>query len=87
MAPPAVHSKLFARASLLLIGLAWTLPFLQPRHRYPLTGFYGEWLAFGIGLAAAYGATNVDLPLAHGMVVSSVGMAFSSRSHIGLSTP
>lgn len=48
-----MHSKPFARASLLLIGLAWTLPFLQPRHRYPLTGFYGEWLAFGLGLAAA----------------------------------
>ena len=53
MALPAVHSKLFARASLLLIGLAWTLPFLQPRHQFPLTGFYGEWMAFGLGLAAA----------------------------------
>ena len=52
MAPPAVHSKPFARASLLLIGLAWTLPFLQPRHRFPLTAFYSEWLAFGLGLAA-----------------------------------
>jgi hypothetical protein len=45
--------KPFARASLLLIGLAWTLPFLQPHHRYPLTGFYSEWLAFALGLAAA----------------------------------
>src|SRR6185436_4164885 len=53
MAPPAVHSKPFARASLLLIGLAWTLPFLQPYHRFPLTGFYSEWLAFALGLAAA----------------------------------
>ena len=41
------------RASVLLIGLAWTLPFLQPYHRYPLTGFYSEWLAFALGLAAA----------------------------------
>jgi O-antigen ligase len=31
----------------------WTLPFLQPYHRYPLTGFYSEWLAFALGLAAA----------------------------------
>lgn len=53
MAPPAVHSKPFARASLLLIGLAWTLPFLQPYHRFPLTGFYSEWLAFALGLTAA----------------------------------
>ncbi len=36
-----------------LAGLAWTLPFLQPYHRYPITGFYGEWLAFALGLAAA----------------------------------
>ena len=47
-----MHSKPFARASLLLIGLAWTLPFLQPYHRFPLTGFYSEWIAFALGLAA-----------------------------------
>lgn len=52
MAQPAGHSKPFARASLLLIGLAWSLPFLQSRHGYPLTAFYSEWLAFGLGLAA-----------------------------------
>jgi O-antigen ligase len=43
----------FLRASVLLIGLAWTLPFLQPYHRVPLTAFYGEWLALALGLAAA----------------------------------
>ncbi|MBF8253475.1 MAG: ABC transporter permease [Deltaproteobacteria bacterium] len=43
----------FLRASVLLIGLAWTLPFLQPWHRYPLTSFYSEWLAFALGLGAA----------------------------------
>lgn len=37
----------------MLIGLAWTLPFLQPYHRFPLTSFYSEWLAFALGLAAA----------------------------------
>jgi O-antigen ligase len=43
----------FLRASILLTGLAWTLPFLQPYHRFPLTSFYSEWLAFALGLAAA----------------------------------
>jgi O-antigen ligase len=43
----------FLRASVLLLGLAWTLPFLQPWHRFPLTSFYSEWLAFALGLAAA----------------------------------
>jgi O-antigen ligase len=42
-----------ARASLALIGLAWIVPFLQPYHRFPLTAFYSEWLAFALGLAAA----------------------------------
>jgi O-antigen ligase len=36
-----------------LAGLAWTVPFLQPVHRFPLTAFYSEWLAFALGLAAA----------------------------------
>ena len=31
----------------------FVLPFLQPYHRYPLTSFYSEWLAFALGLAAA----------------------------------
>jgi O-antigen ligase len=43
----------FLRASVLLTGLAWTVPLLQPYHRYPLTAFYSEWLAFALGLAAA----------------------------------
>lgn len=53
MASPAGNSRLFFHASLLLVGLAWTLPFLQPYHRFPLTAFYSEWLAFALGLAAA----------------------------------
>lgn len=44
--------SLFLRASLLLCGLAWTLPLLQPVHRFPLTAFYSEWLAFALGVAA-----------------------------------
>ena len=35
-------------ASLVLIGLGWVVPFLQPYHRYPLTAFYSEWLGAAI---------------------------------------
>jgi O-antigen ligase len=41
-----------AHFSLAAIGLMWTLPFLQPFHRVPLTSFYSEWLAFALGLLA-----------------------------------
>jgi hypothetical protein len=50
---PSPNFSPFLRASLVLIGLAWTVPLLQPVHRYPLTAFYSEWLAFALGLAAA----------------------------------
>lgn len=53
MALAAANSKLFARASLFLVGLMFVLPFLQPYHRYPIPSFYSEWLAFALGLAAA----------------------------------
>ena len=42
-----------ARASLYCCGLMLTLPLLQPYHRFPLTSFYSEWLAFALGLLAA----------------------------------
>ena len=41
------------RAGLYVLGLAWLVPFLVPYHRYPITAFYGEWLALALGLAAA----------------------------------
>jgi O-antigen ligase len=41
-----------ARFSLAMVGLMWSLPFLQPVHAYPLTSFYSEWLAFALGLVA-----------------------------------
>jgi hypothetical protein len=41
-----------AHFSLAAIGLMWTLPFLQPHHQFPLTAFYGEWLALVLGLLA-----------------------------------
>jgi O-antigen ligase len=50
---PSPNFSPFLRSSLVLIGLAWTVPFLQPVHRFPLTAFYSEWLAFALGLAAA----------------------------------
>lgn len=42
-----------ARASLYCCGLMFALPFLQPYHRFPLTSFYSEWLAFALGMLAA----------------------------------
>ena len=42
-----------ARASLYCCGLMLALPFVQPYHRFPVTSFYSEWLAFALGLLAA----------------------------------
>jgi O-antigen ligase len=42
-----------ARVSLYCCGLLCALPFLQPYHRFPLTSFYSEWLAFALGMLAA----------------------------------
>ena len=52
-ASPRATTMTLPRASLALLGLAWVLPFLQPYHRYPITAFYSEWLAFALGLAAS----------------------------------
>lgn len=41
-----------ARISLILVGLIFLLPFLNPYHFFPLTNFYTEWLALALGLAA-----------------------------------
>ena len=62
MAPQAANSKPFARAALAIIGLAWTLPFLQPFHRFPLPGFYSEWIAFALGLAGALALLRRESP-------------------------
>lgn len=48
---PVSHASL-AHASLVLVAALLTLPFLQPLHRFPLTSFYSEWLAFALGIAA-----------------------------------
>lgn len=59
---PGVGGPSLPRASLAAIGLAWSLPFLQPYHRYPLTSFYNEWAAFALGLAAATLYGNLGQP-------------------------
>lgn len=41
-----------AHFSLAFVGLLWTLPFLQPRHYFPMPMFESEWLAFALGLVA-----------------------------------
>ncbi len=41
-----------ARLALVLVGLAWVLPFLSPNFREPISSFYGEATAALIGLAA-----------------------------------
>lgn len=44
-----------ARLSLILVGLAWLLPFFSPVFREPVASFYGEAAAFGLGLLAIAG--------------------------------
>jgi len=44
--------RIAARISLVLLGLMFLLPFLNPYHFYPLTNFYTEWLALALGLVA-----------------------------------
>lgn len=51
-APISMPGLTAAHFSLAAIGLMWTLPFLQPFHRVPLTSFYSEWLAIALGLLA-----------------------------------
>ncbi len=43
---------MLAHLSLAALALAWVIPFLEPRHFYPLASFYSEWEAMVLGLAA-----------------------------------
>jgi O-antigen ligase len=47
-------SALSTRVGLVLVGVMWSLPFVQPRHFSPLPLFYSEWLAVILGLAAMF---------------------------------
>ena len=50
MMPDPARSGL-PRICLYVLGLAWTVPFLQPYHRFPITAFYNELLqGDGFGL-------------------------------------
>jgi O-antigen ligase len=49
---PAAAMSMHARISLILLGLMFSLPFLVPHHEQPMTTFYGEFLAAGLGLLA-----------------------------------
>lgn len=49
---PAAAVPMHARISLILLGLMFSLPFLVPHHEQPMTTFYGEFLAAGLGLLA-----------------------------------
>lgn len=42
----------WAYASLLLVGAMWVLPFLHPRHEFPLTTFDQEWWSALLGIFA-----------------------------------
>jgi len=50
---PTLHTNLFARFSLVLLGLLLSLPFLIPVHRMPIPSFYSEWLAVFLGCLAS----------------------------------
>jgi O-antigen ligase len=82
VAPYAANSKPFARAGLAMIGLAWTLPFLQPFHRFPLPSFYAEWLALVLGIAALAPLlkreawSNLPLPSASLAALLMIGIAW-----------
>ncbi len=44
--------NILAHISLTLVGLMWVLPFLNPRHQYPLTTFDQEWWSALLGVLA-----------------------------------
>ncbi|MEK6662937.1 MAG: Wzy polymerase domain-containing protein [Pseudomonadota bacterium] len=53
MSLPLVKKYSPLHASLIILALAWVLPFLQWHHKLPIPSFFSEWLAFGLGLLAA----------------------------------
>ena len=67
-------SKGIASLALLLLGLAWTLPFFSPVFRPPVASFYGEAVAFALGLAAV--ACMLLRPLWGGLQVPRIALLF-----------
>jgi O-antigen ligase len=63
-----------AKLALFLLGLAWTLPFFSPVFREPVASFYGEAVAFGLGLCAI--ACMLVPPLWDGIRLPRAGLMF-----------
>ena len=63
-----------AKLALILIGLAWSLPFFSPVFREPIASFYGEAAAFGLGLLAI--ACLLFPPLWSGIRIPRSGLMF-----------
>lgn len=60
------------RLAVALLGLAWVLPFLSPNFREPIATFYGEAVAFALGLAAI--ACLLFRPLWEGLKLPRAGL-------------
>lgn len=60
------------RLAIGLLGLAWVLPFLSPNFREPIGSFYGEAVAFALGLAAI--TCLLLRPLWNGLVLPRAGL-------------
>jgi O-antigen ligase len=85
--PNPARAFSLASASLFVVGLAWTLPFLQPYHRYPITAFYTEWSAFALGLLAASLLLRKESwrePVVPVVALAPVGLILLLASQIGL---
>jgi O-antigen ligase len=80
MSNSEVATSLRARMALVLVGLAWVLPFLSPNFLEPIASFYGEVAAMVLGLAALtclYSRAtwpNVQIPRASLMFLGFAGL-------------
>jgi Virulence factor membrane-bound polymerase, C-terminal/O-Antigen ligase/Protein glycosylation ligase len=68
------RSVLTARIALALLGLASVLPFLSPAFQAPIATFYGEAVAFALGLAAV--ALMATRSLWTGVCLPRIGLMF-----------
>ena len=68
------RSSLPARFALALLGLACVLPFLSPAFQAPIATFYGEAMAFALGLVAV--AMMATRTLWAGMRLPRIGLMF-----------
>lgn len=71
---PGPASGIPAKIALGLIGLAWVLPFFSPNFFEPISSFYGEVIAFALGLLAV--SMLVFRPLWAGLRLPRTGLLF-----------